>query len=66
MIMSIAIIGIGKWGKNLIREFSKISTISHCVSNGNKHNIHWLKQKYPHIIHTTNFQSILKIFDELN
>ncbi len=58
--MSIAIIGIGRWGKNLIREFSKISTISYCVSQGKKSNIIWLNQNYPNIVHTINFDSILR------
>ena len=58
-IMSIAIIGLGKWGKNLVRELSKLETVSFCVSEGNSKNVKWLKQNYPNIVHTTNFNSIL-------
>lgn len=58
--MSLAIIGLGKWGKNLVREFSKFSTISYAISNGNKTNIRWLKQNYPQIKHTTDLKSVLK------
>ena len=39
----IAIIGIGRWGKNLIREFSKISKLKICMTTGDKKNIAWLK-----------------------
>ena len=31
-IKQIAIIGMGKWGKNLIRDFSKFSKVKTCVS----------------------------------
>lgn len=58
-VKNLAIIGIGKWGKNLIREFSKNSTIIMCCSTGNKKNIRWLKRNFPNIQHTKNFQDIL-------
>lgn len=57
--MAIAIIGLGKWGKNLVREFSKLETVSFCVSEGNPENINWLRQHYPNITHTSDFDSIL-------
>lgn len=57
--MSIAIIGLGVWGKNLIREFSKIYDIRYCVSNGNIKNIRWLKQNYPTIIHVPDIDFVL-------
>ena len=41
----IGIIGMGKWGKNLIKEFSNFVEIPICVTNGNKQNIKWT-QKY--------------------
>ena len=56
---NLAVIGLGNWAKNLIREFSKISNVSICVSQGDSENIKWLKKNYPHIQHTTNFDSIL-------
>lgn len=56
---NLAVVGIGKWGKNLIREFSKISNVSICHSNGNKENITWLRKNFPDISHTKNFQDIL-------
>jgi len=55
----IAIMGIGRWGKNLIREFSKISKVKFCLTTGNKENLKWLKKNYPDVIHTTQISDIL-------
>ena len=54
----IAIIGLGKWGKNLIRDVSKISCVKKCSSLGNSNNIKWLKKKYPSIQYTYNLKEI--------
>ena len=43
---TIAIIGIGKWGKNLIAEFSQYFKIKYCYSKGDKSNIRWIKKNY--------------------
>ena len=45
----LGIVGIGNWGKNLVRELSKIYCIKKCSSNGNSKNIKWLKKNYPSI-----------------
>lgn len=55
----VAIVGLGKWGKNLVREFSKISDIVVCNSTGNSANVKWLAKNYPKIQYTKNFQAIL-------
>ena len=55
----IAIVGIGRWGKNLIREFSKLSKVKFCLTTGNKENLKWLKKNYPDVIHTTHISDIL-------
>ena len=57
----LGIIGIGNWGKNLIRDMSKISCVKKCSSLGNPKNISWLKKKYPSIQHTCNLK---EIFDD--
>ncbi len=57
---TIAIIGIGKWGKNLLREFNTIADIKYAQSTGNIENVQWLKQHYPHIQHTSSLSIILK------
>ena len=57
----LGIIGIGYWGKNLIRDLSKYSEIKKCTSKGNSQNITWLKKNYPGI----NYVSTQKnIFDD--
>ena len=56
----IAIVGLGKWGKNLVREFSNISDVVICFSKGNKTNVKWLQKNYPHIKHTKDFDKIIK------
>ena len=55
----IAILGLGKWGKNLIKEFSKQATIAYCFHNGNTENSTWLKQNYPNIQITDSYEKIL-------
>ena len=54
----IGIIGIGNWGKNLVRDFSKISNIKKCTSKGNIQNIEWLKKNYPSIEYVVNYNEI--------
>ena len=56
---TVAIIGIGKWGKNLISQFSKICKIKYCYSKGDKSNILWLINNYPMINFCNNLDTIL-------
>ena len=56
---NLAIVGIGYWGKKLISEFSEISNIKFCYSQGNISNINWLHKNYPKIKFCKNFQDIL-------
>ena len=55
----IAIIGLGKWGKILLKEFSKKTCVSVCVTKGNQKNISWLHKHYPKIKHSKNYQDVL-------
>ena len=56
---TLAIVGIGYWGKNIIREFNKLAKIKYACSTGNKSNKNWLNQNYPDIKWTKNFNEIL-------
>jgi len=58
-VKTLAIVGIGYWGKNLIRVFSEIAEIKACVHNGNDKNKQWLKKKFPSISITTDYESVL-------
>ena len=53
----LGIIGIGNWGKNLVKELSKISCIKKC-SSSNLKNIKWLKKNYPSIQHASDSKEI--------
>jgi len=55
----IGIIGMGKWGKNLIREFSNFVEISKCVTNGNQDNIKWIQKYFSKTKSSTNINDIL-------
>ena len=54
----LGIIGIGNWGKNLVRELPKIHCIKKCSSNGNLKNIRWLKKNYPSIQYVSDSKEI--------
>ena len=56
---NIAVVGLGKWGKNLLREFSGICNIVICHSIGNRKNLEWLRENFPNIKYTINFQDVL-------
>ena len=64
-----AIVGIGRWGKKLLREMEKISDVSICCYRGNKENLQWIKKYYPNIKITTNgfdnFVAIVKNFNQI-
>ena len=59
-MIRVGIVGIGKWGKNLLKEFSKISSISISVTKGNHDNRRWLKTNYPKIKSSKNYSDILQ------
>ena len=54
----LAIVGLGKWGKVLLSEFSKHSEIIYAVTKGDEIKS-WLKENSPQIIHTTDLESVL-------
>ena len=64
-VNKLGVIGIGNWGKNLIRDFSKISNIKKCTSMGNPENISWLKKNHPSIKYVQNKKEIFDD-DEIN
>ena len=58
--MNIGIIGLGRWGRNLLRIFDELVNVKLCVHNGNPDTQDWIKNNYPD-------QSIsLDYFDILN
>ena len=63
LMKQIAIIGMGRWGKNLVRDFSKLSKVKTCVTTGNKKNMMWLRKNYPNIDLTTDINQVLNDSD---
>ena len=57
--LNLGIIGIGNWGKNLVRDFSKYANIKKCTSSGNPRNIRWMKKNYPTIQYVSEQKKIL-------
>lgn len=56
---NIAIVGIGRWGKNLLREFSKISNVRFCHHHGNPRASAWLKLHHPNIAIAASYNQII-------
>jgi len=63
LMKQIAIIGMGRWGKNLVRDFSKLSKVKTCVTTGNRKNMMWLRKNYPNIDLTTDINQVLNDSD---
>jgi UDP-2-acetamido-3-amino-2,3-dideoxy-glucuronate N-acetyltransferase len=49
MKVKLAIIGIGRWGKNLVREFNKIAEVAIYCHKGEAADRAWLRKNYPKI-----------------
>ena len=60
--LNFGIIGIGNWGKNLIRDFSKYGNIEKCTNTGNHKNIRCVKTNYPSIEYVSDTNKIFKRF----
>jgi UDP-2-acetamido-3-amino-2,3-dideoxy-glucuronate N-acetyltransferase len=56
----IALIGAGRWGKNLLREFDKLSVVASVCHLKNPKTTQWLKNSFPHIRHTNSYKDILR------
>lgn len=60
MKTKIAIVGVGQWGRNLLREFSKIASMVTCCHQGNLETRRWLKANYPTVKITTDYNAPLR------
>lgn len=56
----IAIVGIGQWGKNLIRCFEQIVDVEYCCHTGSIENANWFEANYPNITLTDDYDKILQ------
>ncbi len=55
----VALVGLGKWGKNILRELNGLTTVVYCCARSNKHEA-WLKNNYPQIKFVTGFDQLLR------
>lgn len=58
-MVSIGIVGLGKWGKNLLRDFSSMCEVKTCCVTKISKNLNWLKKNYPKIKITFQYEEIL-------
>lgn len=56
---SVAVVGIGSWGKNLVRVFDEIASVELCCHTGSDANRNWLRHRYPSIPATTEYEQVL-------
>lgn len=59
MKAKIAIIGIGRWGKNLLKEFALQADVTWCAYKGDLETKKFLEEFYPSVHTTTSYEDIL-------
>ncbi|MEX0920626.1 MAG: FAD-dependent oxidoreductase [Candidatus Pacearchaeota archaeon] len=57
--MKVGIIGIGRWGRNLVRVFDENSNLTICANKSSISNSQFIKEKYPKIKVTNDYNEIL-------
>ncbi len=58
--LAIAVVGCGRWGKNLIRVFDDLASVSLCCHTGTRANQQWLATQYPAVECTTDLNHVLE------
>lgn len=58
--MKTAVVGIGRWGKNLVRCFDELVEVNYCCHTGDPENAAWLRDSYPHIELTDSYSRIIE------
>ena len=56
----IGIVGIGSWGRNLVRTFDELATVRRCCHTGNQETADWLATEHPDVARTTELADILE------
>jgi len=57
--MNIGVIGVGSWGKKLIKVFDRLAHIKICACTDLLKNLEWFSNNYPNIKLTDNYKDIL-------
>ena len=55
----VALVGLGRWGTNLLRALDDLCDIVYCCNKGDYNAHSWVKHRYPHIKCTFDYQEIL-------
>lgn len=58
-LIKIAIVGVGHWGKKLLKEFDKQAEVVWCCHRGSAESVKFLAENYPNIKTTTSLEDIL-------
>jgi predicted dehydrogenase len=56
----VALVGVGRWGKNLLRVFDRAASVAVCCHTGTDGNRRWVESTYPTVPLTTDFD---RVFD---
>lgn len=56
---TVAVVGIGRWGKNLVRCFDRLSEVAYCCHTGDGSNAAQIREQYPHVTLTTQYDDVL-------
>ncbi len=56
---AVAIAGIGRWGKNLLRCFDERTEVVACHHAGDRRNAEWVADRYPSVEVTTDYADVL-------
>ena len=57
--MKIAVIGLGEWGKNLMRNLSDLKVLSHAVDD-NSNSLELISRKFPEVECLDNYDSLIE------
>lgn len=55
----VAILGIGYWGKKLVRVFDGLTEVRYCLHEGDSQNRTWLQEHYPDVTAAADYETIL-------
>ena len=56
----VALIGIGRWGKNLLRILTEQCEVAYCCNRSSRDVHSWIQRRHPYIRCTFNYEEILK------
>jgi len=56
---TLALVGCGSWGRNLVRVFDDLATVRWCCHTGSTENREWMQTNYPGVSMTTEYRRVL-------